>query len=133
MKLEIITPKKTIREEGIDFVSMEGADGSFGVLPGHMPLLAELKIAPLIVTKGKENEFVAVMGGVARVLSDVVTIVTDDAEEAMEIDILKAKKEKEDAEAYLSRKTEITDMIKAEVQLRKALVRLKVVEVSKRI
>jgi F0F1-type ATP synthase epsilon subunit len=46
---------------------------------------------------------------------------------------LKAKKEKEDAEAYLSRKTEITDMIKAEVQLRKALVRLKVVEVSKRI
>ena len=133
MKLEIITPKKTIREEGIDFVSMEGADGSFGVLPGHMPLLAELKIAPLIFTKGKENEFVAVMGGVVRVLSDVVTIVTDDAEEAMEIDILKAKKEKEDAQAYLSRKTEITDMIKAEVQLRKALVRLKVVEVSKRI
>jgi F-type H+-transporting ATPase subunit epsilon len=133
MKLEIITPKKTIREEDVDFVSMEGADGSFGVLPGHMPLLAELKIAPLIFTKGKENEFVAVMGGVARVLSDVVTIVTDDAEEAMEIDILKAKKEKEDAEAYLSRKTEITDMIKAEAQLRKALVRLKVVEVSKRI
>ena len=133
MKLEIITPRKTIKEESIDFVSMEGAGGSFGVLSGHIPLLAELKIAPLTFTKGKNNGFVAVMGGVVRVLSDVVTIVTDDAEEAMEIDILKAKKEKEDAEAYLSRKTEIADMIKAEVQLRKALVRLKVVEVSKRI
>jgi F-type H+-transporting ATPase subunit epsilon len=112
---------------------MEGTDGSFGILPGHIPLLAELRIAPLLFRKGQGTEFVAVMGGIVRVLSDVVTIVTDDAERAIEIDVLKAKKEKEDAEAYLSRKAEMTDMIKAEAELRKALVRLKVVEVSKRI
>jgi len=133
MKLEIITPKKAIQEDNVDFVSMEGPDGSFGVLPGHIPLLAELKIAPLLFRKGQGAEFVAVMGGIVKVLSDVVTIVTEDAERAIEIDVLKAKKEKEDAEAYLSRKAEITDMIKAEAELRKALVRLKVVEVSKRI
>jgi len=133
MKLDIITSKKCINEDNVDFVSMEGTDGSFGVLPGHMPLLAELKIAPLLFRKGQDTEFVAVMGGIARVLSDVVTIVTEDAERAIEIDVLKTKKEKEDAEAYLSRKTETTDMIKAEAELRKALVRLKVVEVSKRI
>jgi len=133
MKLDIITSKKCINVDNVDFISMDGPDGSFGILPGHMPLLAELKIAPLLFRKGQATEFVAVMGGIVRVLSDVVTIVTDDAERATEIDILKAKKEKEDAEAYLSRKAEITDMIKAEAELRKALVRLKVVEVSKRI
>ncbi len=133
MKLEIVTPEKTIKEENVDFVSMEGIDGSFGVLPGHIPLLAELKVAPLYFRKESGTEFVAVMGGIARVMSDVVTIVTDGAERAVEIDVLKAKKEKEAAEAYLTRKTEITDMIKAEAQLRKALVKLKVVEVSKRI
>ncbi len=133
MNLEIITPKNTIKEENVSFVSMEGPDGSFGVLPGHMPLLAQLGLAPLHYVRGNERDAVAVMGGVVRVLSDVVTIVTDDAERAVEIDVLKAKKEKEDAEAYLSRKAEIADMIKAEIQLRKALVRLKVAEVSKRI
>ena len=133
MKLDITTPKKCIREDNVDFVSMEGPDGSFGILPGHTPLLAELKIAPLYFQKGQNREFVAVMGGIVKVSSDVITIVTDDAERAIEIDILKAKKEKEDAEAYLSRRAEITDMIKAEAELRKALVRLKVVEVSKRI
>jgi F-type H+-transporting ATPase subunit epsilon len=112
---------------------MEGPDGSFGVLPGHIPLLAELNIAPLYFQKGQNRECVAVMGGIVKVLSDLVTIVTEDAERAVDIDILKVKKEKEDAEAYLSRKAEITDMIKAEAELRKALVRLKVVEVSKRI
>jgi F-type H+-transporting ATPase subunit epsilon len=133
MNLEIITPRKTIKEDNISFVSMEGPDGSFGVLPGHMPLLAQLSLAPLHYIKGDERDAVAVMGGVVRVLADVVTIVTDDAERAVEIDVLKAKKEKEDAEAYLSRKAEITDMIKVEIQLRKALVRLKAAEISKRI
>ena len=133
MKLEIVTPRKTITEDNVSFVSMEGTNGSFGVLPGHIPLLAELKIAPLYFMKEQNREFIAVMGGIARVLSDVITIVTDDAEKAVEIDVLKAHKEKEAAEAYLTKKTEIMDMVKAEVQLRKALVRLKVVEVSKRI
>jgi len=133
MKLEIITPNKSIKEEKVDFVSMEGTEGSFGVLPGHTPLLAELKIAPLHYVKDDKKEFVAVMGGIVRVLPDCVMITTEDAERAVEIDVLKAHKEKADAEAYLTKKVEITDMIKAEAQLRKALVRLKVVEVSKRI
>jgi F-type H+-transporting ATPase subunit epsilon len=132
MRLEIVTPKKTIQEEGVDLVTMEGVGGSFGVLPGHTPLLAELKIAPLSYIKQKKKEFIAVMGGVARVLKDQILIVTDDTETAMEINILAARKEKEDAEAYLSRKTEIKDMIKAESQLRKALVRIKVAEVNKK-
>jgi len=132
MRLEIVTPKKMIQEEGVDFITMEGTGGSFGVLPGHTPLLAELKIAPLSYIKQKKKEFIAVMGGVARVMKDRVMIVTDDAETAVEINILAANKEKEDAEAYLSRKTEIKDMIKAESQLRKALVRIKVAEVNKK-
>lgn len=133
MKLEIVTPKKSITDDNIDFISLEGTDGSFGVLPDHMPLFAELKIAPLHYIKEGKREIVAVMGGIARVLSNVVTIVTEDAEKATEIDELRAKKEKEDAEAYLTRKTEMADIIKMEVQLRKALVKLKALEISKRI
>jgi F-type H+-transporting ATPase subunit epsilon len=133
MILEIVTPRKVIKEENVEFVSMEGIDGSFGVLADHMPLLAQLKIAPLHYVKDNRTELVAVMGGVARVMSNVITIVTEDAEKAIEIDELKAKKEKEDAQAYLTKKAEIADIMKAEIQLRKALVKLRVAESSKRI
>jgi F-type H+-transporting ATPase subunit epsilon len=133
MKLEIITLTKTITDDNIDMVSADAAEGSVGILPDHIPMLAELKISPLHYVKNGATQYVAVMGGIMRVLSNVVTIITEEAEKAVEIDALKARKEKDDAEAYLTRKTEISDMIKAEVQLRKALVRLKTVEVSKRI
>jgi F-type H+-transporting ATPase subunit epsilon len=130
MMLEIVTPKKVIKEEGIDFVSLEGTDGSLGILPGHIPIIAELKIAPLHYDKNKSRETVAVMGGIVKVMSDVVTIITEDAEKATEIDVLLAKKEKEEAEAYLTKKAEIADILKAEIALRRALVRLKVAETS---
>jgi len=133
MKIEIVTPKSTINEDGVDFVSMESIDGSLGILPGHMPLFAELKISALHYKKENRTEVIAVMGGVARVHKDTITIITDDAERSVEIDVLRAHKEKADAEAYLSKKAEIVDMLKAEIQLRKALVRLKVAELSKRI
>ena len=132
MKLEIITLTKTITDDNVDLVSADASEGSVGILPGHIPMLAELKIAPLHYIKNGVTQYVAVMGGIMRVLSNVVTIITEEAEKAVEIDALTARTEKDDAEAYLSRKTEIKDMIKAESQLRKALVRLKVAEVNKK-
>jgi F-type H+-transporting ATPase subunit epsilon len=130
MILEIVTPKKVIKEDNVNFVSLEGTDGSLGILPGHTPIIAELKIAPLHYDKNKSRETVAVMGGIVKVLSDVVTIITEDAEKATEIDVLLARKEKEEAEAYLTKKAEIADILKAEIALRRALVRLKVAETS---
>ena len=126
MKLEIVTPQKIIKEENVELISIESSEGSLGILADHMPMLAELNIAPLHLVAGGKRELIAVMGGVIRVLSNNITILTEDAERAMEIDVLKAKKDKEDAEAYLTKKTEITDMIKAEAQLRRALVKLRV-------
>ncbi len=128
MDLEIITPQKVLREEKLDVVSLESTEGSLGILPGHIALLAQLKIAPLYFLRDKKKEYIAVMGGFVRVVRDVVTIVTEDAERAVEIDMLKAKKDKENAEAYLAKKAEISEMVKAEIALRRALVRLKVAE-----
>ena len=126
MKLEIVTPGKIIKEDNVETVSLESSQGSLGILKDHIPMFAELMIAPLRIVKNGKTESVAVMGGVVRVLSNVVTILTEDAERATEIDVLKAKKEKESAEAYLTKKVEVSDMIKAEVQLRRALVKLRV-------
>jgi F-type H+-transporting ATPase subunit epsilon len=96
-------------------------------------MLAKLKVAPLYFHKGDKKEFVAVMGGFVKILHDKITIIAEDAQRAVEIDVLKAHKEREEAQAELSKKAEVADLIKAEVQLRRALVRLKVHEETKKI
>jgi F-type H+-transporting ATPase subunit epsilon len=133
MKLDIVTPQKVISEDAVTLVSLESVEGSLSILPGHVPLLAKLKVAPLFYQKTDKKEFVAVMGGFVKVNADKITIIADDAERAVEIDVLKAHKEREEAQAELTKKAEISDMIKAEVQLRRALVRIKVSEETKKI
>lgn len=133
MKLDIITPQKTISETDVSLVSLESVEGSFSVLPGHMPMLAKLKVAPLHFLKGGKKEFIAVMGGFVKIFDDKIMIIAEDAERAVDIDVLKAHKEREASQAELSKKAEISDLIKAEVQLRRALVRLKVHEETKKI
>lgn len=132
MKLNIVTPKQSITDEKVEQVIVESSGGSMGILPDHMPVLAEIKASPLLFDSGGKREYVAIMDGVMMVLNNTITIVCDDAEKAVEIDELKARKEKEDAEAYLTKKTEVEETIKAEVQLQRALARLRTVEVSKR-
>ena len=42
IELQIVTPDRAIVKEQVDEVEIPGADGYFGVLPGHTPMLAAL-------------------------------------------------------------------------------------------
>ena len=74
MKLNIVTPRQSIADENVEQVIVESSGGSMGILPDHMPVLAELKAAPLLFDSGGKREFVAVMGGVMMVLNNTITI-----------------------------------------------------------
>jgi F-type H+-transporting ATPase subunit epsilon len=45
--LEIVTPDRSIVSQQVDEVELPGADGYFGVLPGHTPLLASLQVGEM--------------------------------------------------------------------------------------
>jgi F0F1-type ATP synthase epsilon subunit len=47
LTLEVVTPDRSVVTERVDEVEIPGADGYFGVLPGHTPLLAMLKVGEL--------------------------------------------------------------------------------------
>ena len=47
IRLEIVTPDRTLVTEQVDEVQVPGAEGYFGVLPGHAPLLASLHVGEL--------------------------------------------------------------------------------------
>ena len=63
--LQIVTPDRRIVEEQVDEVEIPGAEGYFGVLPGHTPLLAALAVGELWYRKGQEKVFLSIAFGFA--------------------------------------------------------------------
>jgi F-type H+-transporting ATPase subunit epsilon len=126
LALEIVTPDRSIIHEMVDEVEVPGADGYFGVLPGHTPLLASLQVGQLWYRKGSERFYLSVAFGFAEVLPDRVTILAQIAERAEEIDVERAQAERQRAERDLAARGADLDLERARISLLKAMTRLQV-------
>jgi F-type H+-transporting ATPase subunit epsilon len=75
MKLEIITPDKTLFEGDVKAATFPGSEGSFGVLEGHAPMIATLKSGKIELTEQNNNKVqFQVTGGVVEVLRNKVIV-----------------------------------------------------------
>jgi F-type H+-transporting ATPase subunit epsilon len=101
LSLEIITPEKTVVKDEVDVVEATGAEGEFGIMPGHTQFLTTLKIGEIRYKKGNETVYLSSSGGFAEVVDDKVTLLVDTAERSHEIDVDRAKRALERAEAEL--------------------------------
>jgi len=110
----------------VDEGEIPGADGYFGVLPGHTPLLAMLQVGELWYRKGTEKVYLSIAFGFAEVLPDRVTILAQLAERADEIDIARAEAAKRRAEDRIAKAVVDMDYERARVALLKSLIRLQV-------
>jgi F-type H+-transporting ATPase subunit epsilon len=126
LALEIVTPDRSIIHDKVDEVEVPGADGYFGVLPGHTPLLASLQVGQLWYRKGGEKFYLSVAFGFAEVLPDRVTVLAQIAERAEEIDIERAQAERVKAEHELAARGLDLDLERARISLLKAMTRLQV-------
>lgn len=123
LRLDVVTPERVLVAESVDEVVLPGSQGSFGVLPGHAPLLTDLDIGPLEYRRGQERRRLAVAGGFVEVLPDRVTVLAETAEAPEDIDLARAEKAKERAEARLKGTETETDFERAQKALRKAMLR----------
>ena len=126
LTLQIVTPDRSLVTDRVDEVEIPGAEGYFGVLPGHTPLLATLKVGELWYRKGAEKLYVSIAFGFAEVLPDRVTILAELAEQADEIDVARAEAAKRRAEERLAAPVPDLDFERARLALMKSLVRLQV-------
>jgi F-type H+-transporting ATPase subunit epsilon len=108
IRLEIVTPDRQVVHELVDAVTVPGKSGYLGILPGHAPLLSELKIGELAYTRGETKHYLAVSWGFAEVLPDRVIILVQAAERAEEIDEARAERALERAEERLKKFTDPT-------------------------
>lgn len=126
LRLQITTPQKPVLDTEVDFVVLPAYDGEIGVLPGHTPYVTTLNFGELRYTiDGKEETF-ALMGGFAEIAKDEVSVFAEDIALAREVDEEAAKQKIEQAKASLSAKGADIDMELAEIELKKAILMLKV-------
>ena len=126
IELQIVTPERLLVHEQVDEVEVPGSGGSFGVLPGHTPLLASLAVGELWYRKGAEKTYLSIGFGFAEVLPDRVTILARLAERAEEIDLERAEASRKRAEERLTQAKGQVDYERARIALMKSVTRLQV-------
>lgn len=125
LRLEVVTPQRTVLSDEAESVIVPGVEGRLGFLPGHAPLVAGLTIG--IVEYGgvhQTKKRLAITGGFVELSDDRVSILADAAELADEIDVARAMAAKERAERRLREREANIDRVRAEAALRRALNRL---------
>jgi F-type H+-transporting ATPase subunit epsilon len=126
LQLQIVSADRSLVNETVDEVEIPGADGYFGVLPGHTPLLAVLGAGELWYRQGGAFHYFAIAFGFAEVQPERVTILAEIAERADEIDLVRAEQAKQRAEERLARPQVDMDVERARIALLKSLIRLQV-------
>lgn len=115
LHLEIVTPTRRVLVHDVDEVVLPGVMGSFGVRPGHAPLLAGLAAGLAICRDGDRTEVLALSGGFAEVQAGRVIVLAETCERAGEVDSERARAkvaelEKRMKEAMLGNDEEIIRM-----------------------
>jgi F-type H+-transporting ATPase subunit epsilon len=102
LKLEIVTPEKSVLDAEVDSVTVPTATGEAGILPNHAPLISALRPGILTYTTRGTTERLAVTGGFVEVSDNAVSVLADAAESADQIDVAAVRAEKEAAERALA-------------------------------
>jgi len=89
-------------DEEVDEVTAPGALGEFGVLPNHIAFLSLLDSGEMSYKQGAVRRYLAISGGYAEILNDVMTVLTPTAEFGVEIDVNRARNARDTAEKRLS-------------------------------
>jgi F-type H+-transporting ATPase subunit epsilon len=126
IQLHIVSAERSLVNETVDEVEIPGAEGYFGVLPGHTPMLALLGAGELWYRQGAEKHYFSMAFGFAEVQPDQVTILAQIAERADEIDLARAEAARKRAEDRLAKTTIDMDAERARISLLKSLIRIQV-------
>lgn len=118
---DIVSAEESIFSGLVELVVATGVLGDLGIAPGHAPLMTSLAPGPVrIIKQGGEEEVFFVTGGYLEVQPNVVTILSDSAQRAHDLDEAAAEEAKKEAERLLANQSGDFDYSKAASQLAEA-------------
>jgi F-type H+-transporting ATPase subunit epsilon len=90
-ELEVATPERLMTRESVESAELPGSKGALGILPGHAPLVDQLRAGVLSYSVGGQQRYIAVSGGFIEVTPGHVRVLADVAERPEDIDVPRAK------------------------------------------
>lgn len=126
LKLEIVTAEGTVYSEDVDMVTLPGVEGQMGIFPQHVPMITQMVPGEVIVQKNATSQFMAVGEGLIEITGDRVSILTDMAVAAENIDEAKAEEARQRAEARLREKMSTEEVASVNASLIRSLAQLRV-------
>ncbi len=112
LTLHIVSPDQSISQE-VDEVSLPGVEGDFGVLPGHTPFFTALRTGAMWYRQGGDKHYLMVSVGFVEVLPESVSVLSQVAERAEDLD-------QERAEAGMKRAEEVMQVAPHEIDFERA-------------
>jgi F-type H+-transporting ATPase subunit epsilon len=134
MRIDIVSAEQHIFSGETSFAVFPGELGELGVFPRHAPLLALIKPGSIrLHIPGTEDvELIYVSGGILEVQPTLITLLTDTAVRADDIDEAKALEAQKEARDKLKRREAGVDFAKAEAELAQAAAQLRTIRKLRR-
>ncbi len=123
-RLQVISPDRIFYDGDVEMVELTTSEGEMGVLKGHIPLTAILVPGILRIKEDGQVRKAALHDGFVEVFQDHMTILAESCEWPEEIDVNRAKEAKIRAERRLSSGDDNVNIARAEMALRKSLIRI---------
>ncbi len=90
---ELVSPERLLASEEVDMVVAPGADGDFGVMPSHSPLMSLLRPGVIEIYEGSSvSQRIFVGGGFAEVNEKGCIVLAEEAMPVADIDVAAAEK-----------------------------------------
>ncbi len=129
LRLDIITPEKTVVSEDVNWVLAPGEMGEFQIFAEHTPYLTGLQIGQVVYDKEGERKVLSISGGFCEVMPDRMLILAHTAERPETIDRDRAEAARDRASNRLSKKDAFpVDEARARLSLMRAINRIKTAE-----
>ena len=125
--VDIVSAEEEIFSGTAEMVFAPLETGEVGILPRHAPLLARMKPGEVRIRKGEEEQFFYVSGGLLEVQPHVVTVLSDTAVRAKDLDEAAAVEAQRRAEEALKDRKADMDYAKAEAELIEATAQLQMI------
>ena len=126
LKLEIVTPDAKTYSEDVEMVTLPASEGEMGILPQHVPLMAQIVAGEIVARKDGRDYFLAVGEGFIQITGERVAIMTDMAIRAENIDEAKAEEARQRAESRLAEKLDDEEAAMVSAALAHSLAQLRV-------
>jgi len=124
MNIRVLTPDRVICSTTADEVILPGLTGQVGVLDGHATLITALDTGLLRIKLADKWTPIILCGGLAEVDCNRVTVLVNDVEELVAVELNEATKELEKATSAIEKAETSKARLDASVELKKATARL---------